>query len=165
MDRPENHSGVSGEGRLMRAANQEKKEAVAVRNRRKGRAMKKLILGIHILVMTIAMTFSPKAGPSGGRRNPLAGGVAPRLAANAAPGTVKIPLGCKNPGWRQGNSKTPLISNTTGRPIPMGATLYWAASDGDKGTLRLQNELAPNSSLRAVVAAGKGYSCQAWLFP
>ncbi len=94
------------------------------------------------------------------------------VAASAAPAQIMvIPTGpltiagvpvtvaCKNPGSSQDVAKTPTLTNTTSFAIAKGKTLMWKSSDGDSGSLKLDADLAPGASVKAMGKAGNAYTC------
>jgi len=76
---------------------------------------------------------------------------------------VSIALQCRNYGGQQDVSKNPDIINSTKQTIPSGKTLYWKASDGDKGSVVLDNSLAPGGKVGVNGKPGQSYSCTAWM--
>jgi hypothetical protein len=126
--------------------------------------MNRLFFATNAFMVSAVLALSPMANPKSSKNNPDTGKFNSHFVVSAAPGSQRIILGCKNPGSRQGVSKTPHISNTSGKSIRIGATLYWAATDGDKGNVILLNDLAPSASVQAAGSAGQGYNCQAWTF-
>jgi hypothetical protein len=74
--------------------------------------------------------------------------------------TVKLP--CANPGGHQDVAKTPYISNNTGQTLKKGTRLSWTASDGDKGQMILNSDLAAGASVAMRGHPGQNYTCQAW---
>jgi hypothetical protein len=112
-----------------------------------------MISTINALVITSLLALSAAAKPQG---RPDAS--KPKLTVG-----TKVTLACKNPGSHQDVAKTPSVTNTTGAAIAKGKKIYWSASDGDKGTLTLDQNLAPNASVKVMGSAGNGYSCQAWM--
>ncbi len=85
----------------------------------------------------------------------------PSVAAPKLTFGTSVPLGCKNPGSHQDVGKTPTILNTTGATLRAGQTLHWTATDGDKGTIKLQTDVAPNGTVQVIGAAGQSYQCTA----
>jgi hypothetical protein len=73
-----------------------------------------------------------------------------------------VQLDCANPGGHQDVAKTPVVTNNTGATIQKGARLSWASSDGDKGQLVLDRDLAAGASIEFRGHPGQNYSCQAW---
>jgi hypothetical protein len=72
---------------------------------------------------------------------------------------VPITIACKNPGSSQDVAKTPVLTNSTSHPIAKGKTLTWKSSDGDGGSLKLDADLLPGASIKAMGKAGNGYTC------
>lgn len=120
--------------------------------------MKKLFVAINAIVITTALSFSLLAQNNVQNNDRQIA----KPDANKIKVGQKVSLGCKNPGSHQDVAKTPSITNTTGKILKKGAKLSWSATDGDKGVVTLQNDLAPNASVQAMGSAGNGYSCQAW---
>lgn len=81
-------------------------------------------------------------------------------ANNNFPIFIKVPLTCENPGTHQDVSKTPIITNTTGKYIGADVKVYWKATDGDKGYV--QGPFAINEKKLASGRAGNGYQCEAY---
>lgn len=82
------------------------------------------------------------------------------MSLSAAPRYRKVFLSCENPGSHQDVAKTPLITNTTGKPIPSTTKVHWNASDGDFGYI--QGPFSINESKSALGQAGNAYQCQAY---
>lgn len=76
---------------------------------------------------------------------------------------LTIALQCKNNGGQQDVAKNPDIINSTTKTIPSGKTLYWKASDGDKGSVVLDHALAPGGKVRVMGTPGQTYNCSAWM--
>lgn len=114
-----------------------------------------LLIAFKTLFITATLCFSPLANAHANAASQF------KLKAG---GPGKISLGCKNPGTQQDVAKTPVIINTTDQMIGAGVTLYWSATDGDKGALTLQSSLTPKASAKAAGAAGNSYSCTAWMY-
>ncbi len=72
---------------------------------------------------------------------------------------VPISVACKNPGSSQDVAKTPSLTNTTSYTIAKGRTLMWKSSDGDSGSHKLEADLAPGASVKAMGKAGNAYTC------
>jgi len=70
-----------------------------------------------------------------------------------------IAIACSNPGSHQDVAKTPILKNITSAAIPKGRTLYWKASDGDVGSVKLVADLAPGATIQGLGKAGNGYNC------
>lgn len=84
--------------------------------------------------------------------------VAPNLGTLSIAG-VPISVACKNPGSSQDVAKTPVLTNTTSYAIAKGKTIMWKSSDGDSGSLKLDADLAPGASVKAMGKAGNAYTC------
>ena len=89
---------------------------------------------------------------------------APRAEAQIATGPltiagVPISVACKNPGSSQDVAKTPSLTNTTSYTIPKGRTLTWKSSDGDFGSHKLEADLLPGATVKAMGKPGNGYTC------
>ena len=70
-------------------------------------------------------------------------------------------LPCRSPGTHQDVAKTPLIKNTTSDPLETGKNIYWSASDGDNGTITLQQPLPVNDEVQGLGSPGQVYTCEA----
>ena len=98
------------------------------------------------------------------------GSLSPAQAGDIRPGVIRINLGekvtlaCKNPGTHQDVAKTPIITNNTNAPIPSGKTIFWNATDGDKG--KVTGPLAVGASISGIgsTPAHYSYSCTAFYF-
>jgi len=115
--------------------------------------MKKLFIALNALMITAALSFSMLAQNNNTRISPKP----PVLTVG-----TKVMLACKNPGSHQDVSKDPTITNNTGKTIKKGAKVSWSASDGDKGVITLDKDMAPNGTLTVLGNPGQNYSCQAW---
>ena len=73
-----------------------------------------------------------------------------------------VQLDCANPGGHQDVAKTPMVTNNTGKPIKKGTRLTWTASDGDKGQMILDSDLATGARVEMRGHPGQNYTCQAW---
>ncbi len=105
-------------------------------------------------------------------------GIAPAASAQEtySGGIVALPLGtlslgtsiaveCANPGSQQDVLKTPILKNTTGATLKAGMVVSWSASDGDKGSVRLSADLAPNATLKVQGSKpGQVYTCSSQFF-
>ena len=89
-------------------------------------------------------------------------GLAHSLAASSMPTPTKVFLQCRNYGGQQDVSKNPDIINTTNKTLPTGRKLFWAASDGDKGSIVLEAPLPPKGKIGVLGQPGQSYTCQAW---
>jgi len=78
-------------------------------------------------------------------------------------GTLFINLECRNPSTSQDIAKTPIIRNTTENWLAKGTKILWTASDGDQGTIILQNSLEPggHGEVQGVGKPGQVYTCTA----
>ena len=76
----------------------------------------------------------------------------------------KVTLACKNPGTHQDVAKTPIITNNTNAALPSGKTIFWNATDGDKG--KFAGPLAVGASISGISStpAHYSYSCTAFYF-
>jgi hypothetical protein len=74
---------------------------------------------------------------------------------------TSVSLQCSNPGSHQDVAKTPSIKNSSVAAIPKGKVLSWKSSDGDSGSITLQNDLAPGASVSGLGKAGQVYTCTA----
>ena len=72
-----------------------------------------------------------------------------------------VALQCANPGGQQDVSKTPWVTNTTGKTLPKGHKIYWNSSDGDKGVIELDSALKPGDSAKGLGHPGQNYTCTA----
>lgn len=71
-----------------------------------------------------------------------------------------VSITCKNPGSSQDVVKTPWLTNSTGAKIPAGKTLFFKASDGDSGSVKLSADLLPGGSVKMQgLKAGQVYTC------
>lgn len=118
--------------------------------------MKKLCIALNALLISSAPSF-PVLAQNHNNRSAAARPVASKIKM-----AQKVMLGCENPGTHQDVAKLPTVTNTTGQTLRRGTKLNWWASDGDRGVITLQNDLAPNSSITALGTAEQGYTCQAW---
>lgn len=82
------------------------------------------------------------------------------ISLSAAPRYRKVFLTCENPGSHQDIAKTPIVTNSTGKPITSTTKVYWNSSDGDHGTI--QGPFSINQSKTGFGQAGNGYHCQAY---
>jgi len=114
--------------------------------------MKKLFVAFNAIVITATLSFSMLA--QNNRQ------VVPRPTVLTV--GQKVTLGCKNPGSHQDVSKDPTITNTSGKTIKKGSKVNWSASDGDKGVITLDKDMAPNGTITALGNPGQNYTCQAW---
>ena len=73
-----------------------------------------------------------------------------------------VQLDCANPGGHQDVAKTPFVTNNTGKTIKKGTRITWTASDGDKGQMILDSDLAAGARVEMRGHPGQNYSCQAW---
>lgn len=73
-----------------------------------------------------------------------------------------IKLDCANPGGHQDVAKTPMVTNNTKQTIKKGTRISWTSSDGDKGQMVLDGDLAAGASVEMRGHPGQNYSCQAW---
>jgi len=76
----------------------------------------------------------------------------------------KVALGCSNPGTPQDVVKNPIIKNTTANALATGLILHWASTDGDQGTVKLIEPLAPGAETQGQGRPGNAYQCSAWAF-
>src|SRR5882724_1538369 len=81
---------------------------------------------------------------------------AQRSSAKRVP-PVKLSLQCRNYGGQQDVSKNPDIVNSSKQSIPSGKTLYWQATDGDKGSVVLDHTLAPGGKVGVNGKPGQSY--------
>jgi hypothetical protein len=95
---------------------------------------------------------------------PLLAVLALALPAFAINPQQKVMLGCKNPGSHQDVAKTPSVINTNSTTLAKGKWIYWSATDGDQGSLKLEADLLPNKSVKVLGSPGNGYSCSAWYY-
>ena len=72
-----------------------------------------------------------------------------------------IPLTCSNSGSHQDVAKTPILKNTSGATLHAGQTLSWKSSDGDKGSVKLAADLAPNATIQGIGNPGNAFTCTA----
>lgn len=117
--------------------------------------MKKLFIAINTIVIAAALSLSLAAQTKNERQIAKPDADKMRVAQ-------KVSLGCKNPGSHQDVAKTPSVTNSTGKLIKKGAKINWSASDGDKGVLTLDKDLAAGGSVQVLGTAGQNYTCQAW---
>jgi len=80
--------------------------------------------------------------------------IAPQLGST-------VDLQCSNPGSSQDVSKTPIIKNTSGAALKKDYLVFWRTNSGDKGSFRLDADLAPNGTVLAHGGPGNGYTCTA----
>ena len=110
-----------------------------------------MVLGILAAVAILADPFTARAqskstGISTTQRRP-----------------TSVALQCRNYGGQQDVSKNPDIINSTKQTIPSGRTLYWKATDGDKGSVVLNQSLAPGGKVGVNGKPGQSYTCTAWM--
>lgn len=115
----------------------------------------------HLLVAAAALALgvaTPKVADADNRMPvspmPTMGTTIPNLYIGTS-----ISLACSNPGSHQDVSKTPSLKNTSGAKIAKGQTLYWKATDGDSGSMKLEADLLPNQSVQVLGKPGNGYQC------
>ena len=116
--------------------------------------MKKMFVIINAVVVTAMLSLSLMANPQNNQR------ISPKPPVLTV--GQKVMLACKNPGSHQDVSKDPTITNTTSKTIKKGAKVNWTASDGDKGVITLDKDMAPNATVTVLGNPGQNYSCQAW---
>lgn len=73
-----------------------------------------------------------------------------------------VKLDCANPGGHQDVAKTPMVTNNTKQTINKGTRITWTSSDGDKGQMILESDLAAGASVEMRGHPGQNYTCQAW---
>ena len=73
-----------------------------------------------------------------------------------------VKLDCANPGGHQDVAKTPMVTNNTKQTIKKGTRISWTSSDGDKGQMVLDSDLAAGASVEMRGHPGQNYSCEAW---
>ena len=118
--------------------------------------MKKLFTVINTVLVAGALAISLAAQTKNDRPQ------VNRPDANKMQVLQKVAMTCKNPGSHQDVAKTPDITNSTGKLLKKGAKVNWTSSDGDKGTITLDKDLAAGASVRGLGSAGQSYTCQAW---
>jgi hypothetical protein len=112
--------------------------------------MKKLVVsGLAALSLAAAVMPENEAGADG------------RLVLQF--GTA-VPVECSNPGSSQDVGKTPVLKNTTGATMKKDFLVSWSSSDGDHNQLRLEADLPPGGTVKALGAAGNAYTCTARFF-
>ena len=75
---------------------------------------------------------------------------------------IPVKLDCANPGGHQDVAKTPVITNNTKQTIKKGTRISWTSSDGDKGQMVLDSDLAAGANVEMRGHPGQNYTCQAW---
>jgi len=75
---------------------------------------------------------------------------------------TQVKLDCANPGGHQDVAKTPMVTNNTKQTIKKGTRISWTSSDGDKGQMILDSDLAAGASVEMRGHPGQNYTCQAW---
>lgn len=113
------------------------------------------ILGLGLVAASFAIipSASAQVRDSGVYTGPLTTG--PLLLLE-----TPVSITCKNPGSTQDVAKTPWLTNSTAAKIPAGKTVFFKASDGDSGSLKLTADLLPGGSVKLQGAkAGQVYTC------
>lgn len=114
--------------------------------------MNKLALALAALVSSVAVFAGPRAEAQIS--------VIPNLTLGTS-----VAVGCANSGGSQDVAKTPYLKNDTGKTIPAGKTVFWKASDGDSGSIKLAADLPAGGSIKLQgKKPGNVYSCSANFF-
>jgi hypothetical protein len=112
--------------------------------------MKKIVV-TGLLALALGAAMLPETEASADGRVPIILGQA-------------VPVGCTNPGSPQDVGKTPILKNTTNTTLGKNFLVTWSASDGDHNSIRLDADLPPGGTVKALGTAGGVYTCSAQFF-
>lgn len=124
-------------------------------------AGKSVVKGFVLAVAAFALSAAAPKTADADNRMPLSPSPMPTVAMPLPQLYIGTPvsIACTNPGSHQDVAKTPSLKNTSGAKIEKGRVLYWKATDGDSGSIKLEADLLPNQAVQVIGKPGNGYQC------